>query len=71
VDWVLGGIALIIITVMGWWLFRYARSVNSGTYRHPEGAKRVWWVAGAGTHGGAGGQVPPLIPDSDPEDEIR
>jgi hypothetical protein len=67
-EWVVGGIAVVLIAAMGWWFARYVRSVYRGNYRHPEGHKRIWWIAGAGTHGGAGGQVPPLIPDSDEEE---
>lgn len=70
-DWVLGGLTLVLVVAMGLWFARYVRSVNRGQYRHPEGRKQTWWVAGSGTHGGPGGQMPPLIPDSDPEDEIR
>jgi hypothetical protein len=52
------------------WFIRYAVSVWRGDYGHPKGSKSVWWIPGGGGHGG-GGQVPPLIADSDPDDEIR
>lgn len=65
-GWISAAVALGI----GWWLIRYALSVWRGDYRHAEGSKAVWWIPGGGGHGG-GGQVPPLIADPDPEDEIR
>lgn len=37
-------------------------------------ARPVMWVSGAGTHGGTGGQVPPVVPynpDWDPDKRIR
>ena len=40
--------------------------------RDPE-TKPVWWVAGGGSHGAAGGQVPPMVPynpDWDPDRRI-
>ena len=70
-EWIVGsGVAAIVVTA-GWWLSKYVRSVLRGDYRHPQDMKQTWWTPGGGTHGGAGGQVPPLIPDRDPEDEIR
>jgi hypothetical protein len=70
-EWAIGGVTLVLIAAMGWWFARYVRSVYRGDYRHPKDRKQTWWIAGGGTHGGAGGQVPPLLPDPDPEDEIR
>jgi hypothetical protein len=69
-SWLVNALVIAIVLAFGWWMFRYARSVYRGNYRHPKDVKQTWWVAGAGGHGG-GGQVPPLIPDPDPEDEIR
>jgi hypothetical protein len=69
-DWFIGGLALVIVVAIGWWFARYVRSVSRGDYRHPKDVKQTWWIAGHGGHGG-GGQVPPLIPPSDPDDEIR
>lgn len=69
-NWVITALALGIVAAIGWWVFRYARSVSRGEYRHPKDLKQTWWVAGGGTHGG-GGQVPPLLPAPDPDDEIR
>jgi hypothetical protein len=69
-SWVVNALVIAIVLAVGWWVARYARSVSRGNYRHPKDVKQVWWLAGAGGHGG-GGQVPPLIPDPDPEDEIR
>ena len=70
-EWIVGGSALVIAVAITWWISKYARSVSRGEYRHPKDLKQTWWIAGSGTHGGAGGQVPPLLPDPDPEDEIR
>jgi hypothetical protein len=58
--------AILIIAAIAVWLFRYARSVRRGDYRHAKGAKQVWWIPGGGGHGG-GGSVPPII-SSGPED---
>lgn len=36
-------------------------------------ARPVWWVAGGGTYGSGGGQVPPIVsynPDWDPDERI-
>lgn len=67
---VLVGLALAISAGIGWWFARYAVSVLRGEYRHAEGRGQVSWIAGNGTHGGAGGQVPPLLTGSG-RDEIR
>ncbi len=61
-DWVGTGLAVLIAA----WFARYAWQVFSGRYRHPKGAKRVWWIPGGGTHGA--GQVPPLPPEPADED---
>ena len=65
-EWILMAVA---IGMVGW-VIRYAISVWRGDYGHTKGAKSVWWTPGGGGHGG-GGQVPPLIADHDPDDEIR
>ncbi len=70
INWIVTLFVLVFLSAIAWWLFRYARSVSRGEYRHPPDADRPWWTAGGGGHGG-GGQVPPLIPDPDPEDRIR
>ena len=70
-SWVITALAFVIMVAIGWWFFRYSRSVLRGDYRHPKDLKQTWWVAGGGTHGGGGGQVPPLLPNHDPDDEIR
>jgi hypothetical protein len=57
--WIAVGIAIVV------WFIRYVVSVLRGDYRHASGAKRIWWVPGAGTHGGEGGQVPPIVVDYD------
>jgi hypothetical protein len=69
-GWVVNALVIVIVLAVGWWVFRYARSASRGDYRHPKDLKQTWWVAGSGSHGG-GGQVPPLLPSPDPEDEIR
>jgi hypothetical protein len=70
-SWLVNVLVLAILVTIGWWVFRYARSVSGGDYRHPQDLKQTWWVAGGGTHGGGGGQVPPLLPGYDPDNEIR
>ncbi len=58
-------LAIVVSIPIVVWFTRYARSVRRGDYRHAQGAKRVWWIPGGGSHGGAGGQVPPIVPDED------
>jgi len=70
-EWIVDAVALVVAIAVVWWVVRYARSVSRGDYRHPKDLRQTWWVAGSGTHGGAGGQVPPLLPDHDPDDDIR
>jgi len=68
VAWFYGLFGTVAIVMVGWFI-RYAISVWRGDYGHAAGTKRVWWIPGGGSHGM--GQVPPLIPDSDPAEEIR
>lgn len=70
-EWIIGALVVAIWVGIAVWIFRYVRSVRQGDYRHPEETRRVRWVPGSGTHGGLGGQVPPLLPDHDPEDDIK
>ena len=67
-SWIIQGLALSFVAAIGWWFFRYARSVNRGDYRHPKDRGQTWHIPGGGTHGN--GNVPPLLPNPDPEDEI-
>lgn len=64
-EWISGALA---VGIAGWFV-RYAISVWRGDYGHAKGSKPVWWIPGHGGHGG-GGQVPPLLANSDPDDEI-
>jgi hypothetical protein len=68
--WMAQIVAFAIAFAVAWWLVRHARAVIRGDYRHPKDVRRPWWFAGHGTHGSTGGQVPPLIPDSDPDNRI-
>lgn len=61
---VFGAVAVFIVI----WFIRYALTVWRGDYRHTAGAKRVWWIPGSGGHGGAGGQVPPIVIDEADDD---
>ena len=70
VSWIVTAVVVVFLAAIAWWLFRYARSVTRGDYRHAPDTESPWWTAGGGGHGG-GGQVPPLIPDPDPDDKIR